>query len=212
MDDIRIRHLTVGPLGTNCFLVSCVKSSEAIIIDPGGDSPSIISAIKEDCLTPVMIVLTHGHSDHMASAAGLTREFDIDIAMHGDDIETMKKSVEDSPLWGLGEVEYPEVKTLLSAGDKIEFGEIKAEVRHTPGHTLGGISIVLGNAVFAGDTLFAGSIGRTDFFGGDMETLLASIRSELFTLPDDTAVFCGHGPPTTIGEEKARNPYLNGTF
>ncbi|MCK4538374.1 MAG: MBL fold metallo-hydrolase, partial [Candidatus Krumholzibacteria bacterium] len=136
MDDIRIRHLTVGPLGTNCFLVSCVKSSETIIIDPGGDSPSIISAIKEDGLTPVMIVLTHGHSDHMASAAELTREFDIDIAMHGDDIETMKKSVEDSPLWGLGDVEYPEVKTLLSAGDKIEFGELEAEVRHTPGHTL----------------------------------------------------------------------------
>ena len=212
MDDFRIRHLTVGPLSTNCFLVSCTKSSETLIIDPGGDSSSIINAIMEDSLKPVLIVLTHGHSDHMASAAELTRELGIGLAMHGDDIETMKKSVEDSPMWGLGEVEYPEVKTLLAAGDTIRFGEIEAEVRHTPGHTLGGISIVMGEAVFAGDTLFAGSIGRTDFFGVDMDTLLASVKSELFTLPDDTAVFCGHGPPTTIGEEKARNPYLNGTF
>lgn len=211
-DGFAIEELVVGPLATNCYIVSCTESSEAIIIDPGGDAGSISEAVSGSGVKPVKVVLTHGHSDHMAAAPKLMREYGIGLALHGDDIVTMKKSVEDAPMWGLGKVEHAEVDTILSAGDRIRFGGVSASVVHTPGHTIGGISILLPGVVFAGDTLFAGSIGRTDFFGGDMKTLLDSIRRELFVLPDDTVVFCGHGPSTLIGEEKRHNPFLNGSF
>jgi glyoxylase-like metal-dependent hydrolase (beta-lactamase superfamily II) len=207
---IDIKGLTVGPLETNCFIVSCRKTRKALIIDPGGNAEAIAKLAAETAVDPVLIVLTHGHSDHMAAAAPLMRRFGIGLAIHGADIDTMKLSVDDAPMWGMGAVEYPEVTSLLSDNEEIPFGEASAVVMHTPGHTRGGISILAGGAVFAGDTLFYGSIGRTDFFGGDMETLLESVRTRLFTLPDPTPVHCGHGPSTTIGREKAHNPFLTG--
>jgi glyoxylase-like metal-dependent hydrolase (beta-lactamase superfamily II) len=148
----------------------------------------------------------------MAAAAALVREYDIGVAMHGDDIDTLERSVADAPSWGLGTPENVTVNRRLSSGDTIEFGGESGRVLHTPGHTKGGISLLFDGAVFVGDTLFAGSIGRTDFFGGDLDTILDSIRRELFTLPEDTAVYTGHGPATTIGEEKRHNPFLDGTF
>lgn len=211
-NDIVIRELVVGPLATNCFVISCPVSREALIIDPGGNAGSIKGYVDEAGLKPVKIVLTHGHSDHMAAAAELKKEYGIGLSMHADDMDTMKKSIEDAPLWGLGTIEDPGVDEMLVAGDEIRFGEASVRVLHTPGHTRGGISLYTGKEVFAGDTLFARSIGRTDFFGGDMETLLDSIRTQLFTLPEDTTVYCGHGPSTDIGAEKAQNPFLNGYF
>ncbi len=207
---IDVARLVVGPLETNCFIVSCSKTGKALIIDPGGNAGAIADHITGAGLVPVTIVLTHGHSDHMAAAAPLMRRFGIGLAMHADDIETMRLSVDDSPLWGMGDVEYPEVSSLLSEPGEIGFGEVSAGVLHTPGHTLGGISILTCGMVFAGDTLFSGSIGRTDFFGGDMDMLLESVRTKLFTLPDDTPVHCGHGPSTTIGRERRHNPFLKG--
>jgi glyoxylase-like metal-dependent hydrolase (beta-lactamase superfamily II) len=223
---MHVETLVVGPLGTNCYVLSSGDSGEAgdgsgevsgdsgeaIIIDPGGSFERIRDYIERSGVKPVMIVLTHGHSDHMASAARLAAEYGIGVAMHENDIDTLERSVADAPMWGLGSPDNVSTTRRLSAGDKIEFGEAKGTVLHTPGHTKGGISILFDGAVFVGDTLFAGSIGRTDFFGGDMKTILASIRSELFTLPDDTVVYTGHGPATTIGEEKRHNPFFDGTF
>ncbi len=211
---IKIDEIVVGPLATNCYIVSCTETLEAIIIDPGGDADRISKIIEEISVTPVKIVLTHGHSDHMAGAPDLIRKYGIGIALHGEDIPTMKRSVEEAPFWGLGHVECPDVETLLAGGDTVDFGMASGKVLHTPGHTRGGISILFDGdgLVFAGDTLFARSIGRTDFFGGDLETLLRSVREKLFTLPDDTAVYCGHGPMTYIGEEKRSNPFLKGQF
>ena len=212
---MRIETLIVGPLATNCYVLSCSDKccgAEAIIIDPGGSPEKIMDYVKRSGVAPVMIVLTHGHSDHMASAAGLAAEYGIDVAMHGDDLDTLEMSVADAPMWGLGNPDSVPIARKLSAGDTIEFGGEAGKVLHTPGHTKGGISILFDGAVFVGDTLFARSIGRTDFFGGDMETLLASIRRELFTLDDDTVVYTGHGPATTIGEEKRENPFLTGNF
>jgi hydroxyacylglutathione hydrolase len=207
-----IRELVVGPLATNCYLVSCPGSDEALIIDPGGDPGMIAGALTGENLTPTGIILTHGHSDHMAAAPELARRFGVGISLHGDDLETLKKSVEDAPMWGLGKVEMPDVDNILSDRDTIEFGGCSLTVRHTPGHTRGGIALITDGTVFVGDTLFAGSIGRTDFFGGDIETLLGSIRSVLFALPDDTMVLPGHGEATDIGTERNHNPFLNGEF
>jgi len=208
---MHVETLVVGPLATNCYVVSSTTGSgdaEAIIIDPGGSPEKITGYIKRSGVTPVLIVLTHGHSDHMASAALLAAEYGVGVAMHGDDFDTLDVSVADAPLWGLGNPENVDVSRRLSAGDTIEFGGERGKVLHTPGHTKGGISLLFDGAVFVGDTLFAGSIGRTDFFGGDMDTILSSIRRELFTLDDDTVVYTGHGPATTIGEEKAGNPFF----
>ena len=208
---MHIETLVVGPLGTNCYVVSCEDpccAREAIIIDPGGNPERIRDYVERSGVTPVLIVLTHGHSDHMASAAGLAAGYGIDVAMHADDLDTLDMSVADAPMWGLGTPENVPIARKLSAGDKIEFGGESGTVLHTPGHTKGGISILFDGVVFVGDTLFARSIGRTDFFGGSMDTILDSIRRELFTLPDETVVYTGHGPATTIGEEKSGNPFL----
>ena len=212
---MHIETLVVGPLATNCYVVSSdtnCSGAEAIIIDPGGSPQIIQDYIERSSVRPILVVLTHGHSDHMAAAAGLAVEYGIDIVMHGDDLDTLEMSVADAPMWGLGNLENIPIARKLSAGDTIEFGGESGKVLHTPGHTKGGMSLLFDGAVFVGDTLFARSIGRTDFFGGDMETILASVRRELFTLPDDTAVYTGHGPATTIGEEKRNNPFFDGTF
>lgn len=212
---MHIETIVVGPLATNCYVLSCedpCAASEAIIIDPGGDPERIKDYIERSGVTPILIVLTHGHSDHMVSAAGLAVEYGIDAVMHGDDLDTLEMSVADAPMWGLGSPENVPIARKLKAGDTIEFGGETGKVLHTPGHTKGGMSLLFDGAVFVGDTLFARSIGRTDFFGGDMETILDSIRRELFSLPEDTAVYTGHGPATTIGEEKRHNPFFDGTL
>ena len=212
---MHIETLVVGPLATNCYVVSSDTThdgAEAIIIDPGGSPEKIKAYIERSGVTPILIVLTHGHSDHMAAAAGLATKYGIDVAMHGDDFDTLEMSVADAPMWGLGNLENVPVARKLSAGDTIEFGGERGKVLHTQGHTKGGICLLFDGVVFVGDTLFALSIGRTDFFGGDMETILDSIRRELFTLPEDTVVYTGHGPATTIGEEKRQNPFFDGTL
>lgn len=202
----------VGPLATNSYTLYCPSGKEAVILDPGGDPEIIAGSIEERSLKPVGVVLTHGHSDHMAAAGEIMKRFGIGLSLHSDDIETLKKSVQDAPLWGLGKIAEPEIGASLEEGDEITFGGVSGKVLHTPGHTRGGISLLFDRAVFVGDTLFAGSVGRTDFYGGDHSTLIRSIQTKLLNLPDDTIVYSGHGPATTIGEEKRSNPFLNGTF
>lgn len=121
-------------------------------------------------------------------------------------------SVREAPYWGMGSIEGPEIDRTLDEGDIIEIGNVRGKVLYTPGHSRGGISLLFDELVIVGDTLFFRSIGRTDLHGGSMEVLLESIRSKLFTLPDETIAYCGHGPATTIGEEKRENPFLDGTF
>ena len=124
----------------------------------------------------------------------------------------VKLSVRDAPNWGMGTIEEPEIDRTLGEGDTIEIGNVRGTVLHTPGHSPGGISLLFDGFVIVGDTLFNRSVGRTDLPGGSMQTLLESVRSKLFTLPDETIAYCGHGPATTIGEEKRENPFLTGAF
>jgi len=202
--------IVVGPIETNCYILSCPETKKGVIIDPGGDPDLIEARIEAARLEPVEIVCTHGHSDHIASVADLKERYRIPSAIHAADLEIIKLSVREAPFWGMGRIREPRVDRTISPGDAVEFGKVRGKVLHTPGHTPGGISILFDDFVIVGDTLFNRSIGRTDLSGGNLEILLASIRTELFTLPDDTVVYCGHGPHTTIGEEKRENPFLSG--
>ena len=202
--------IVVGPNETNCFILSCPETKKGIIIDPGGDPDLIEARIEAAHLEPVEIISTHGHSDHIASVADLKERYRIPSAIHAADLEIIKLSVREAPFWGMGRIREPRVDRTISPGDAVEFGKVRGKVLHTPGHTPGGISILFDDFVIVGDTLFNRSIGRTDLSGGNLEILLASIRTELFTLPDDTVVYCGHGPRTTIGEEKRENPFISG--
>jgi len=206
----KVTKIVVGPLQTNCFIINCIETSEAVIIDPGGDAEKIIETVENHDLNPVLIVSTHGHIDHVAAVSELKDYFKVNFAIHEEDRHILKASIEEAPLWGFHNVKEPPVEILLSQSDLIEFGNIRASILHTPGHTPGGISILLDGKVFVGDTIFASSIGRTDFPGGDFETLMNSIRDKLFTLPDDTTVYPGHGPETKIGIEKKSNPFTSG--
>lgn len=203
-----IACMVVGALATNAFIISCPVTRKALIVDPGGDPDRIISYITENDLQPVEIISTHGHSDHIAAVAMLKREYEIGYALHEADREMVKLSVREAPYWGMGSIEEPDINRTLSDGDIIEVGEVRGRVLFTPGHSPGGISLLFDRFVLVGDTLFNRSVGRTDLHGGSMETLTRSIRDRLFTLPDDTVVYCGHGPETTIGEERKENPFV----
>jgi len=198
----------VGPLATNAYIIHCTVTKKALIVDPGGDPHLISSYIAENELEPVEIVVTHGHSDHIAAVAHLKREYGIGFAIHEADREMVKHSVREARYWGMGTIEEPEIDRTIGDGDTIEIGEVRGSVIHTPGHSPGGISLHFGDFVVVGDTLFNRSVGRTDLQGGSMETLARSIRNRLFTLPDETVVYCGHGPETTIGEERRENPFV----
>ena len=205
---VRVACRVVGPIETNCYILSCSETRKAVIVDPGGDADVIEAFIEEARLEPVEIVSTHGHSDHIASVGDLKERFGIPFAIHGADLGIVKLSVKEAPFWGLGRLKEPKIDRILSPGDSIVVGTARGTVLHTPGHTPGGISLLFDGFVIVGDTLFYRSIGRTDLSGGDLDTLLGSIRTELFTLSDATIVYCGHGPRTTIGEEKCENPFL----
>ena len=208
--EVRVACRIVGPIETNCYVLSCPETRKAVIVDPGGDPGLIEKLIAEERLEPVEIVSTHGHSDHIASVPALKERYGVPFAIHRADLPIVKLSVKEAPFWGMGRIEEPRIERVLEAGDEIVFGGARGKVLHTPGHTPGGISILFDGFVLTGDTLFNRSIGRTDFEGGDLDTILASIRNELFTLPDGTIAYCGHGPRTTIGEEKRENPFLAG--
>jgi len=198
----------VGPLATNAYIIHCTETGKALIVDPGGDPHVIISFIAEKKLEPVEIVVTHGHSDHIAAVTTLKREYGIGFAIHEADREMIKHSVREARYWGMGTIEEPAIDRTLGDGEPIVIGEARGTVIHTPGHSPGGISLHFGRFVVVGDTLFNRSVGRTDLQGGSMEALLHSIRNRLFTLPDETIVYCGHGPETTIGEERKENPFV----
>ncbi len=202
-------HRQVGPLACNCYIVGDEASFEAIVIDPGGDAEDLLGIIQAEGLTITAIVATHAHFDHVLAAEALREATGAPFYLHQGD-EPVLSWLQESGRMFLG-VELPpppDIDTKPKEGDSLVAGAVSLEILHTPGHSPGSISLVGTGAVFAGDTLFAGSIGRSDLPGGDGQLLLDAIRSKLFGLDEETIVYPGHGPTTTIGAEKESNPFV----
>jgi len=202
--DFKIKRLEVGPIGANCYIVSDEATKNAFLIDPGGDPDRIKSVLKKNGLTLKFIINTHGHGDHILGNG----YFNVPIYAHRlekDYLTDPNKNL--SGMFGFF-LKTPEATKLLEDGEKISMDNLDLEILHTPGHTPGGISIKLDGVVFTGDTLFAGSVGRTDLPAGDEEALFRSIKEKLFILGDDVIIYPGHGHESTIGEEKRTNPFF----
>ena len=208
-----IMPLTVGFLSTNCYLVACERELEALIIDPGfsgAEEKRILEEIAKRNLRIKYIVNTHGHVDHISGNMKIKEETGAQILVHREDAGMLMDPLKNlSRMLGLTVVSPPP-DLVLQDGDKIRVGFLEFEVIHTPGHTPGSISLYCRSekVVFTGDTLFAGSVGRTDLPGASHEKLMLSIIKRLFSLPDDTVVYPGHGEETTIGREKRWNPFV----
>lgn len=203
-----IRKMPVGPLETNSYLIQCESTAEAAIIDPGFDIPYIRQLAGELGAKIVKILLTHGHFDHCCGLAEIQDAFPVPVYMHRDDIPYVAEAGSHSRIYGISVPKVPLPDQFIEDADRISFGEIEFRVIHTPGHTPGGVCFYTPDVLFAGDTLFNGSVGRTDLPGGSFDMISASIRDKLYTLPDKTVVYPGHGPETTIGQEKRTNPYV----
>ena len=202
--------IAVGPLSVNCYIVACEKSREGIVVDPGGDVELIVTLVQKHNLKIHTIINTHGHFDHIGGNRHALAAFGARLLIHQADAPMLARSAEVARKYGLQGENSPEADAFLADGMDVFFGECRLKVLYTPGHTMGGCCLYFEaeGKVITGDTLFADSIGRTDLPGGSHEQLLESIRTKLFTLPDDVIAYPGHGPETTIGHEKCCNPYF----
>jgi glyoxylase-like metal-dependent hydrolase (beta-lactamase superfamily II) len=203
-EDFTVKSFVVGPFETNCYIVADVQTREACLIDPGADPAMMKDYLRKNGLGLRFIINTHGHGDHIAANS----RFDAPIYIHrldGDFLTDTKLNLSKMFIFG---ITSPKASRLLEDGDVIKLGKLELEILHTPGHSPGSISVHVDGAVFTGDALFAGGIGRTDLPHGDMDLLMASITGKLFKLDDDTRVYPGHGPQSTIGEEKRSNPFF----
>ena len=205
---LQVEPLVVGPLFSNCYIVWDEDKKEGAVIDPGDDADNILKAVKELGIEIKYILATHGHFDHVGAVAPLRRELDVEFLAHKDDFFFIEDGKNSARRWGINIEQPPKPDRFIEDGDKIKIGKFELEVIYTPGHSPGGISFLHDNMVFAGDTLFQNSIGRTDFRKGSFEDLEKSIKTRLYTLPDDTIVYTGHGPVTTIGDEKKYNAFV----
>lgn len=205
---MKIVRIPAGIYAANCYIIYSEVTRDAIVVDPSGDVDDILSSIRENGLKIKYIVLTHGHADHIGGVKELKKVLSVPVMIHEDDREILVDGNKNlSTIMAMGTVEI-EPDILLKDGDIIEFGDEKAQVIHTPGHTRGGICIKIGDSMITGDTLFTGSIGRTDLLGGDYDSIINSIKDKIMIYSDDIKVFPGHGAPSTIGRERTSNPFL----
>jgi len=206
-----VERFSVGALEVNCFVVADGKSPEAMIVDPGDEPDRIEDWVKEKGLKVKYLVCTHSHFDHVGGLPELKSSTGAEILLHKAELPIYERVVEMARLWGFELDKLPPPDRFLAEGDEISVGSLSFKVWHTPGHSPGGVCLVAPDVVFTGDSLFAGSIGRTDLPGGDYESLMKSLH-RLSSLPDETVVYSGHGPASRIGREKSTNPFLTGEF
>jgi hydroxyacylglutathione hydrolase len=206
----------VAPFYKNGFVVGCEHTRQAVIIDPGDEVDTLLAFVARQSLVVTAILLTHAHVDHVSGVARAKRALNAPIHLHRDDLFLYDQAVAHGTLFGLSVEQPPPVDVFYDGSGPIPFGDYDVFVHHTPGHCPGGVCLQVGRRgetaldLFVGDTLFAGSIGRTDLPGGDYETLIRSITRVLFAFGDNARVYPGHGPATTIGQERRTNPFLAG--
>lgn len=208
--DITVKQYTVGPVCTNCYFAINNQTKEALVVDPGEQADMLKTKIEQLGIKPVAILLTHGHFDHASAAERLQKEFQIDIYAHEAEKETMEDPSRNLSGSMMGNPMRYQVDHYLQDGEEIDLAGFQIRVLHTPGHTPGGACYYIPDAMvlFSGDTLFCESVGRTDFPGGSASTLIRSIQDKLMPLPDYVKVYPGHNETSTIGNERAYNPYL----
>jgi len=187
-----LRKLVVGPYQTNCYILACKDTMEGVVIDPGDEVVRIVKEISRNGIQVRSILITHGHVDHIGGAAELKRITRAPVLIHASDAPALR---------------FPP-DGRLNEGEQIKVGTYTLSIIHTPGHSPGGVCFIAPGAVFTGDTLFAGSVGRTDFPGGSHENLVAAVRKKIFPLGDDLRIYPGHGPASTIGRERRTNPFF----
>jgi hydroxyacylglutathione hydrolase len=203
--------LPVGMLECNCSIVGDERTGEAVVIDPGDEIERIEEILKRHKLTPKFLIATHAHMDHIGGLARLQQVTGAAVMMHEADWPMFRDLGGLGPMFGFQAPPVAEVSQFLKSGDRLRWGGLELEVMHTPGHSPGSLSLYMPGderRIFSGDTLFEGSIGRTDLWGGSYREILQSIRQHLLAFPDETPVFPGHGPATTIGRERETNPFL----
>jgi hydroxyacylglutathione hydrolase len=211
---MRVISAASPPFFKNGFVVSCENTHEAVLIDPGDEVDELLDAVVADRLTVTAILLTHAHLDHVTGVGRAKAALGVRIWLHPDDLFLYEGAVEQGRLFGLRVDQPPPVDAFYAPGQPLRFGEYRIDVLPTPGHCPGGVCLAIGRdgsterELFVGDTLFAGSIGRTDLPGGNYDQLMRSIRDVLLSFPDETPVHPGHGPATTIGAERRTNPFL----
>ncbi|WP_321491647.1 MBL fold metallo-hydrolase [uncultured Desulfobacter sp.] len=203
-----IHKLEVGPIMANCYILGCEDTKQAAVIDPGDDADRILMTLAKAELKVKYLINTHGHFDHVGANKRMKEVTGAQIAIHPDDEPMLLDLSRHARMFGLGAENSPPADIHLRDNDTISFGNITLEVIHTPGHSPGGISLYTPGHLFVGDTLFMGSIGRTDLPGGDYDTLISSIKTRLLNLDVNTVVYPGHGPKTSIANEKRMNPFL----
>jgi len=205
-----IERLPAGVYAANCYLVIDEGTKETIVVDPGGDTEDILHIIESKGLNVKSIILTHGHGDHIGGVLELKKVLNVDVLVHKEDEDMVKDASKNlSNLMPGRAIEF-NADRFLKSNEELQLGNSTIKILHTPGHTRGGICLVLDGCVITGDTLFKGSIGRTDLYGGDYDQIISSIVKKLMILPDDYIIYSGHGAPSTIKDEKRRNPFIKG--
>jgi glyoxylase-like metal-dependent hydrolase (beta-lactamase superfamily II) len=215
---IIIETQAVGPFFKNGFVVACPRTREGVVIDPGDEVDGLLEFIGQEDIAVRHILLTHAHVDHVTGVGAAKRVLGVPVHLHRDDLFLYERALEQAEAFGLQvDAPLPPIDQFYEPGEAIAFGDFEARPHHTPGHCPGGVCLEVarhgetGLDLFVGDTLFAGTIGRTDLPGGDYETLIASIRGVLFAFGDEARVYPGHGADTTIGRERRTNPFLQAT-
>jgi len=208
-----LKGIEFAAMGENCYIVGCEETREAAVIDPGGDAPAILRLLEEENLKAVYIINTHGHIDHIGANRAVKAATGAKILIHENDAEMLENAAANFSLMMGTKVTSPPADQLIAEGDIIKVGNtVELEVIHTPGHSRGGVCLKVDKIIFVGDTLFQGSIGRTDFPGGSYPQLIQNIKEKLMCYDDDVVCYPGHGPGTTIGRERKTNPFINGTM
>jgi hydroxyacylglutathione hydrolase len=205
---MNLETLTVGPFQENCYVIG--DGATGAIVDPGDEAARIALAVEQTGLEISQILVTHAHIDHVGAVAALADEYACPVLMHAEAEPMLQQLPTQAMMMGLRFGKVPAVDRHIEDGEILEVGSLRLESLYTPGHAPGHLAFYVGSEglVLSGDALFAGSVGRTDLFGGDMEVLARSINERLLTLPDETRIYPGHGPQTTIGDERAYNPFL----